>query len=166
MLQDTHRIHFCPHPSFKEAGHSYLYITSEVLRESSGTMFQFLSVQDMNPDVLLLQETEDPSQLAYIVDNYPYTLFLSYFGGFGNVICSKIPLVDTTKLVFSTNDRVILGATLEGLNIRVYCTHLDVFDESGYQRAVQIEESKMLLGFLSLSSICFVVCWDDCIFVL
>lgn len=103
-----------------------------------GRLAQWKLLKDLDPTVMCLQEVTDPLGLG------EFGAFHELVKGWGNAIVSKYPLRDVCKIIYAaTKLRGLMGATFTHPamgDVRVYVTHLDVFDESERTRLAQVEE--------------------------
>ncbi|KAH9260564.1 hypothetical protein BASA81_001031 [Batrachochytrium salamandrivorans] len=110
-------------------------------------------VHQLDPDVICFQEVESrPERLC--PPPLCFSMFQQLFSGYGNGICSRFPIKDLLNVVYSagrgtSEHRGLLGCTVCAPNrpeIRVYTTHLDVYDESGRTRLRQVTELHELIS--------------------
>jgi len=105
------------------------------------------AIKKLNADVLVLQETT-PDTLPALKSLYPYQHSQQFQGVIGNAILSKtLELHDCFRVAYNGSlERGLLSAEVRVPNskpIRIMCTHLDVYDESGETRLNQATELEM-----------------------
>jgi endonuclease/exonuclease/phosphatase family metal-dependent hydrolase len=126
------------------------------------------NIQTLNPDVVCLQEfvwqdkdytwnrydstylKQAFAQLGYLHGGNDTFALGHPYGDFGNVIFSKYPLKDIVKQTYSlpakknkgSEQRNFVGATVmfNDKPVRIYTTHLDVYDASEFTRLKELEE--------------------------
>lgn len=119
------------------------------------------TIESNNPDIVLIQEItrgwmvmSSVDQVRWLSDrlqmDYAYS-GNSYDGLWGNAILTRLPILSTDSVVYSTTDNLRRGAvsvdveTLGG-SVRVIDTHLDNPGEATEVRLAQIAELIELLG--------------------
>lgn len=118
-----------------------------ILDEGDVQMTRVLS--QLEPDIVCMQEV-GPRPLRFCAGGsaggLPHVHYQTCFGRYGNAICSRHPMKDLLQAYYKRNfteRRGVIGATVcmsDGVEIRVYTTHLDVFDESERTRYYQVVE--------------------------
>jgi endonuclease/exonuclease/phosphatase family metal-dependent hydrolase len=102
-----------------------------------------LALMGLDADVLCLQEVPDPTPF-FKDSKFKHIIYDPVEFTFGNAICSSLPLQDTFMNKYIDGDRGFMGGTVvspdNSLRIRIYNTHLDVFDESGSKRLREVSE--------------------------
>lgn len=121
------------------------YFTHAALDEGGDRMAAL--VRQLDPDVICFQEVGGrPERLC--PPPLGFSLFQEMFSGYGNGICSRFPIKDPLNVTYSAGRRTVesrglLGCTVcapDRPEIRVYTTHLDVYDNSGRTRLRQATE--------------------------
>lgn len=146
----TYNVHYWHDPSKKSITNDRMMA---ILKKIDADIVCLQEVTLGNPYDTIQDLTEAFNDLGYSYGGA--TTFSPYHGPyFGNIIFSKYKLKNIIKQHYNDgykgkrNARSFVGATVlfNDYSVRIYCTHLDVYDKTGKRRNIEIKE---LIGHIA-----------------